>query len=81
MALQITCIVKYPTHEDRHRRIQSVGGASFRHSEDEAIRNVERDPNYYYVSEQGKSVWVIVRQHDGRKYLKLRMTAFCRTTC
>ncbi len=76
MALQITCITKHPTHEDRHRRIQAVGGSGFRHSEGEAIRNVEHDSSSYWVTEQGKSVWVIVRQHDGRKYLKTQNDHF-----
>ncbi len=75
-ARQITCIIKLPSHEDRHRRIQAVGGSGFKDSEVTAIANVKRDPNYYYVSEQGKSVWVIVRQHDGRDYLKTQNDRF-----
>ena len=70
MALQITCITKHPTHEDRHRRIQAVGGRGFYDPEETAIANVKRDPRYYYVNEQGKSVWVKVQKHDGRDYLK-----------
>lgn len=76
MARQITCITKHPTHEDRHRRIQAVGGSGFYDSEDTAIANVKRDAQYYYVSEQGKSVWVIVRKHDGRDYLKTENDRF-----
>jgi len=75
-ARQITCITKLPSHQDRHRRIQAVGGSGFKDSEETAIANVKRDPNYYYVSEQGKSVWVIVRQHDGRDYLKTQNDRF-----
>jgi hypothetical protein len=75
-ARQITCIIKLPSHQDRHRRIQAVGGSGFKDSEETAIANVKRDPNYYYVSEQGKSVWVIVRQHDGRDYLKTQNDRF-----
>jgi hypothetical protein len=48
-ARQITCIRKLPNHEDRHRRIQAVGGSGFRDSEDTAIANVKRDPEAYYV--------------------------------
>ena len=70
MARQITCITKLPNHQDRHRRIQAVGGSGFYDSEDTAIANVKRNPEYYYVSELGKSVWVKVQQHDGRDYLK-----------
>lgn len=76
MARQITCITKHPTHEDRHRRIQAVGGSGFYDSEDTAIANVKRDSQYYYVSEAGKSVWVIVRRHDGRDYLKTQNDRF-----
>jgi hypothetical protein len=76
MALQILCITKLPDHTDRHRRIQAVGGNGFYDAESTAIANVKRDANYYYVSEQGKSVWVIVRTHDGREYLKTQNDRF-----
>ncbi len=76
MARQITCITKHPTHADRHRRIQAVGGNGFYDLEDAAIANVKRDRQYYYVSEQGKSVWVIVKTHDGREYLKTENDRF-----
>jgi hypothetical protein len=76
MARQITCITKLPNHEDRHRRIQAVGGNGFYDSEDVAIANVKRDPEYYYVREQGKSVWVKVQQHDRRDYLKTQNDRF-----
>jgi N-methylhydantoinase B/oxoprolinase/acetone carboxylase alpha subunit len=75
-ARQIMCITKLPNHQDRHRRIQAVGGAGFKDPEETAIANVKRDPQYYYVSEQGKSVWVIVRQHEGRDYLKTQNDHF-----
>jgi Protein of unknown function (DUF3892) len=76
MARQITCITKLPNHEDRHRRIQAVGGSGFYDSEEAAIANVKRDPQSYYVSEQGKSVWVKVAQHDRRDYLKTQTDHF-----
>lgn len=77
MALrQITCITKHPNHQDRHRRIQAVGGSGWRDSEETAIANVKRDPNAYHVSEQGRSVRVIVRTHDGRDYLKTETDHF-----
>lgn len=80
MAKQITCITKLPNHEDRHRRIQAVGGGSgtdrWKDSEETAIANVKRDPHWYYVSEQGKSVWVRVKTHDGREYLKTENDRF-----
>ena len=76
MARQITCITKHPTHEDRHRRIQAVGGSGFYDFEVVAIANVKADAQYYYVSEGGHSVWVVVRTHDGREYLKTQNDRF-----
>jgi hypothetical protein len=79
-ARQILCIIKFPNHEDRHRRIQAVGGgtvaARWQDSEETAIANVKRDPQSYFVGEQGKSVWVIVSKHDGRDYLKTQTDHF-----
>jgi hypothetical protein len=73
---QIKCITKLPNHQDRHRRIQAVGGSGFKDSEEAAIANVKRDPEAYYVSEQGKSVWVKVSKHEGRDYLKTQTDHF-----
>lgn len=56
MTRRIQCISKLPNHQDRHRRIQAVGGPGWKDSEDDAIANVKRDPNAYEVSEQGKTV-------------------------
>ncbi|AWO87804.1 DUF3892 domain-containing protein [Bradyrhizobium diazoefficiens] len=75
-ARQITCITKLPNHQDRHRRIQAVGGSGWRDSEEAAIANVKRDPGSYYVSEQGKSVWVKVAKHESRDYLKTETDHF-----
>lgn len=76
MSLQITCITKHPTHEDRHRRVQAVGGKGFYHSEDDAIANVKRNSKAYFVSEQGRSVWVKIQTHDRREYLKTQNDRF-----
>ena len=79
-ARQITCITELPSHHDSRHRIQEVGGTNggtrWRDTEEAAIANVKRDPQSYYVSEQGKSVWVIVKQHDGRDYLKTQTDNF-----
>ena len=77
---RIQCINKLPTHQDRHRRIQAVGdvesGQRWKDSEDRAITNVKANPQAYYVSEGGKSVWVAVKTHDGREYLKTQTDRF-----
>jgi hypothetical protein len=59
-----------------HVRIQAVGGSWGKDSEEAAIANVNRDPNAYEVTEQGKTVKVIVRKHDGRDYLKTENDRF-----
>jgi hypothetical protein len=76
MTRRIQCITKHPTHEDRHRRIQAVGGPGWTVPEDTAIANVKRDPNAYEVTELGKTVKVIVKTHDGREYLKTENDRF-----
>lgn len=76
MTRRITCITKLPNHQDRHRRIQAVGGSGWKDSEETAINNVIRDPRAYEVSEQGRTVLVVVRNHDGRNYLKTENDRF-----
>jgi hypothetical protein len=78
MARQIGCIRKRGNHYDPHERIEGVGGSGstilsggrWYDPEETAIRNVERDPQSYYVDVGGRSVWVVVATHNGRKYLK-----------
>jgi hypothetical protein len=69
MATQVTCITKRE-HQNAHERIVGIGGSGWWRSEDDAIRDVERDPQSYWTSANGVSVWVIVAVHNGRKYLK-----------
>lgn len=73
--LQVTCINKRGNHYNPHERIQAIGGGStvlgsWKHSEDEAIRNIENGTNSYFVSVGGRTVNVIVAMHSYRKYLK-----------
>lgn len=76
MTRRIECITKLPSHSDRHRRIQAVGGTGWKDTEEVAIANVRRDAKAYYVSEQGKSVWVKISTHEGRAYLKTETDHF-----
>jgi hypothetical protein len=76
MTRRIKCITKLPSHEDRHRRIQALGGDGWKDSEDTAIANVKRDPSAYDVTEQEKTAKVVVKQHDGRDYLKTENDRF-----
>jgi predicted secreted protein len=75
MAKQVTCITKRE-HHNPHERILGIGGAGWWRAEDDAIRDVEQDPESYYVSVGGKSVWVIVATHNGRKYLKTQTDGY-----
>jgi hypothetical protein len=70
MTRRITCITKLPNHQVSLRLIQAVGGSAWGDSEETAIANVKRDKSAYDVTEQGKTVKVIVKKHDGREYLK-----------
>lgn len=70
MPRQVTCINKRPSHYAPHERIQAIGGAGWKHSEAEAIRNAKIDPGAYYVSVGGRTVRVKVATHNGREYLK-----------
>ncbi|WP_338688318.1 DUF3892 domain-containing protein [Bradyrhizobium sp. 26S5] len=76
MTRRITCITGLPNHQDRHRRIQAVGGSGWQDSEETAIANVKRDKSAYEVTEQGKTVKVIVEEQDGREYLKTENDRF-----
>ena len=72
--LQVFCINKWPNHIDPHHRIIAIGGIvtgiRWRHSEDAAIQNIERGIVKYYTNVNGKTAWLEVAIHQGRKYLK-----------
>jgi hypothetical protein len=44
--------------------------------EDAGANRRPRDPEYYFVREQGVSVWVIVKNHEGRDYLMSKTDHF-----
>jgi hypothetical protein len=73
MARQVMCITKRGDHYNPHERIQGiggvVGGVRWWRAEDDAIRDVLADSTAYYVSASGYTVWVIVSERLGRKFL------------
>ena len=73
MSRRVMCITKRGDHYNPHERIQGIGGviegAQWWRAENDAIRDVEIDSTAYYVSLDGRSVWVIVATRNGRKYL------------
>ena len=74
MSKEVKCINKRGGHYNPHERIQAIGGLEglyrWKDPEDVAIRNVDRDPRAYFVTRGGRTVWVIVAVHNGRRYLK-----------
>jgi|SRR5690242_17262457 len=75
--VQVSCIVKRD-HFSPHERIQSLGGMhngkSWRMPEKDIIAELEQPASIrrwnFYTNVGGKSVWVVVAIHNGRKYLK-----------
>jgi len=68
MATRITCIV--PDSSDPDHRIDSVGGDGWTKSEDKVIDEIDSGDEDYYVREDGERVDVVVREREGRKYLR-----------
>ena len=69
MSLQVTCINKRGNHYDPHERINHIGGAGWRHTQQEGIENIEASAQAYFVSTSGGSVWLTIGVHNGHKYL------------
>jgi hypothetical protein len=65
---QITCVNKQPRN-DIHKQIENVGGSGWRITQDEAIRKIENGESYE-VSVNGRTVSVVVAEHEGNKYIK-----------
>ncbi len=73
MALRITCADKRAAGEQD--QVTDIGGGTahnkWKHSQEEAIANVEADPSAYFVTVNGHNVRVVVATcRQGRKYLK-----------
>ena len=76
--VQISCITKRGGHYNPHERIQELGGMhngnAWRMAEDKIIAELEKPnatrPWNFYTSVNGRTAWVVVATHNGRKYLK-----------
>ena len=72
--VQIQCINKTNRH-DPHQRISHVGGMNadgrrWKLTEDDAIAGITAGKWQFWVAGGGKSVWVVIATHAGRRYLK-----------
>jgi len=71
---QVTCINQRGRGYEPHELIHAIGGVMrfihWRRLESEVIRDIEANRVGYYVSVDGRSVWLVVAVHRGRKYLK-----------
>jgi hypothetical protein len=76
--IQVSCIKKRGNHYDPHERIEGLGGVyngqRWYLPEDTIITEIEKPDATrqwnFYTSVGGHSAWVIVANHEGRKYLK-----------
>jgi hypothetical protein len=74
MSRQVKCVNK-KDRQNPHERIQNIGGVDggvrWKRAQPDAITDVEKDSTAYWVEDMatGKSVWVIVKTHNGNKYL------------
>jgi len=65
---QITCTKK--DGPDSDRRIDALGGPQFPTTPiDQVIRLIEARTHRFWTVASGKSVWIEVKERNGRKYL------------
>ena len=75
--VQVSCIRKRE-RQNPHERIEGVGGVHVSQrwymTEEDIIAELEKPRSIrqwnFYTSVNGKSVWIVVAVHNGRKYLK-----------
>ncbi len=76
MEFRVTCITKRGGHLNSHERIQALGGGMGYKPEDEMIRDVQLGAHRYYVLVQGHKTYLLVRTHQGRKYLATQADSY-----
>ena len=74
LRLQVTCINKRE-HYNPHERIVFIGGAWGKHSQRDAILNIQHGSINYFVSFGGYTTDVEVAYHNGNPYLKTKPDA------
>jgi hypothetical protein len=61
---------------DIHKQIENVGGAGWKITQDQAIRNIETGTEQYEVVVNGMRTDVIVAIHNGNRYIKTRADSY-----
>jgi hypothetical protein len=72
---RIQCNVRSTRHADRDIRVEVIGGIDggrWKELERDAITQIKSDPDSYSVLEDGQSVLIVVKSHEGREYLKTK---------
>jgi len=74
------CINRRPNRVDPHGHIYAIGGMEngvrWKHTETDAIRNIEQNLIDYFVNVNNRPVPVVVAVHLGNKYLKTVADAY-----
>ena len=76
MSLQVTCIHKKNRHSP-HERIRRIGGRNNDGTRwwltlDEAIAGIESGRYSFFVEVGGRSIDVVIAEHERHKYLKTK---------
>jgi hypothetical protein len=76
--VQVSCIIKHPTHYDPHTRIKELGGmhnGQYWHLPEATIITELEKPLAtrrwnFFTNVNDHRVSVVIAEHEGRKYLK-----------
>jgi hypothetical protein len=72
MPKHVSCIVKSDRHNP-HERITHIGGYGWKITQEQAIRDIEADPNTYYTHVDGNSAWIeVATSRQGNKYIRTK---------
>jgi hypothetical protein len=80
MDIEVKCIKK-TNRSDPHERIHGIGGLNADGSrwylpENDAIAGIDLGKWRFWTAGGGKSVWVVIATHAGRRYLKTEPDGF-----
>jgi hypothetical protein len=68
---QVTCVRKRGAQHEPHERISHIGSRGWIASEERAIAIIEEDGNAFCLRAAEGIAYLVVRVHQGRKYLTI----------